>query len=398
MATQPGATHPHAELPTEEAVVPVKILVLNYEFPPIGGGGGKASADLCATLAASGHEIRVLTSLAPGLATRESVDGYQVMRIFTGRRSSFSASFFSMLGYLIGGFIPGQRIISTWKPDIIHVHFAVPSGVLAMFLSQLTGIPYVLTLHLGDVPGGVPDKTDRWFRWVFPFTPKIYQNSSAVVAVSEFTRSLAQRRYPVEIEVIPNGIDLQLVHPASAGLADPPRIVFAGRFAFQKNPLAVVRILARIQDASWFCTMIGDGSMFSKIQEAVSKSNMTDRFDLTGWLTQEAVMQEFLRSDILLMPSRSEGLPVVGVQALAAGLAIVASNVGGFPEIVDQGVNGFLSDPEDEDSMAQALHTYLEHPEALIEAKQASRERAARFDLHAIGDTYSNLFEQVVNA
>jgi glycosyltransferase involved in cell wall biosynthesis len=96
------------------------------------------------------------------------------------------------------------------------------------------------------------------------------------------------------------------------------------------------------------------------------------------------------------MPSRSEGLPVVGVQALAAGLAIVASNVGGFPEIVQQGKNGYLFDPDDETGMAEAIRNYLKAPELLRQAKLASRDRAARFDLEAIGLEYINLFKQVV--
>jgi glycosyltransferase involved in cell wall biosynthesis len=123
---------------------------------------------------------------------------------------------------------------------------------------------------------------------------------------------------------------------------------------------------------------------------------LKDRFKLTGWLEQAAVLQAFEESDILLMPSRSEGLPVVGVQALAAGLAIVASDVGGFSELVQQGTNGYLFHPEDEAGMAKALQEYLEEPTSLRAARIASRERAARFDLKSIGEAYLEVFTQVV--
>ncbi len=89
----------------------MKILVLNYEFPPVGGGGGKACADLCKALAARGHELRVLTTMVPGLAGREKVDGYNVRRIITGRRSLFRASFFSMAGFIVAGFLPGLQLL-----------------------------------------------------------------------------------------------------------------------------------------------------------------------------------------------------------------------------------------------------------------------------------------------
>ena len=81
-----------------------------------------------------------------------------------------------------------MKLAREWKPDLIHVHFAVPAGALAWILRRLTGIPYVLTAHLGDVPGGVPEKTGRWFRWIYPFTPPIWKKSEA--------RGRSQRAHP----------------------------------------------------------------------------------------------------------------------------------------------------------------------------------------------------------
>ena len=166
----------------------MRILTIIYEFPPVGGGGGRAAYDICKELAARDHNVVVLTAHMQGLPFQNNEDGIHVVRISSLRNESFRATFLTMLAYVLSGLWAGLRIISIHRPDIIHTHFAVPSGALAWTLSILTGIPYVLTAHLGDVPGGVPEKTGAWFRWLEPFTKPIWRRAKKVVAVSEFTR------------------------------------------------------------------------------------------------------------------------------------------------------------------------------------------------------------------
>ncbi|MDP2778265.1 MAG: glycosyltransferase family 4 protein, partial [Anaerolineales bacterium] len=224
----------------------MRILTVIYEFPPIGGGGGRAAYDICRELAARGHDVTVLTAHMQGLPFQEGADGMRVIRISSLRTQSFRASFTTMSAFVLVGLWAGLRLIYRDRPEIIHTHFAVPSGALAWTLSMLTGIPYILTAHLGDVPGGVPEKTGAWFRWVKPFTKPIWKRAKKVIAVSEFTRQLALMHYSVDIQVIPNGVDILQLVPAEIKLNEPPQIVFAGRFVPQKNPIAIVKILSQL--------------------------------------------------------------------------------------------------------------------------------------------------------
>ncbi len=369
----------------------MRILVLNYEFPPVGGGGGRACADLCKELAGRGHELHVLTSRARGLDKEELRDGYMISRVPTGRRSYFRASFLTMLSYVLLGILPGLRLIRRTKPDIIHVHFAVPTGALAWVLSKLTGTPYVLTIHLGDVPGGVPQKTDRWFRFVAPFIPPIWERASRVVAVSEFTRQLASATYNVPICVIPNGVKIQseiTVKPPS----QPPILIFAGRFQPQKNLPFLIRALSQIQDLPWTLKLIGEGQERPLIEEAIAEEELETRIVFNGWMESEEVEDELLASDILVMPSLSEGLPIVGVQALAKGLAIVANRAGGLEDIVQEGVNGRLCQIGDQNCYVEALRWTLEDLDRLSTMKLASKEMSNRFDIRRVADEYEELF------
>ncbi|NJN79096.1 MAG: glycosyltransferase, partial [Anaerolineales bacterium] len=186
----------------------MRILTVIYEFPPIGGGGGRAAYDICKELTTRGHDVTVLTAHMQGLPKIEMQDGIRLVRISSFRTEAFVASFWTMLAFILIGFLVSLRLIFFHRPDVIHTHFAVPSGALAWMLSVLTGIPYILTAHLGDVPDGVPEKTASWFRWLEPFTRPIWKHAKKVIAVSEFTRHLALKHYDVNIQVIPNGADV----------------------------------------------------------------------------------------------------------------------------------------------------------------------------------------------
>jgi glycosyltransferase involved in cell wall biosynthesis len=374
----------------------MRILVLIHEFPPIGGGGGRVAQDLCHGFASHGYDVRVLTADLDGIRDDHDALGFSVVRIPSGRREAFRADLRAMGGYVVAGFWEARRIIKDWQPDLIHVHFAVPAGPMAWLLSKIYRIPYVLTAHLGDVPGGAPEKTGGWFRWVFPFTTPIWKDAARVVAVSGYTRELALEHYYVDIDVIPNGVDTQQITPQELTQNEIPRIVFAGRFMEQKNPLQLVRVLARLKDKPWTCVMLGDGPLRLEVEDLIAQHQLDGRINLMGWVEPEVVLHEFAASDILLMPSRSEGLPVVGVQALASGLVIVASMVGGFMDLVDHGRNGYLLDPDDENAFVNALAGLLTSDEKLQAYKFESLKKAKQFDLGNIVNQYEMVFHQVV--
>jgi len=375
----------------------MRILVLVHEFPPVGGGGGRVAEDICGKLAKRGHQVKVLTTHVKGLLREEERNGFHLIRFRSLRLQPYRATFLSMVVYVLAGLWVGLRLISSFKPDVIHAHFAVPAGALAWMLSRVSGIPYVLTVHLGDVPGGVPEKTDEWFRWIYPFTPNIWKNAKEIVAVSEFTKQLALKKYKEKIQVVPNGVDLSALIPNRIFLNDPPQIVFAGRFMEQKNPLQFVQTLNELKELKWQCVMIGDGPLMTDVKCAIAEFGLEDRFQLTGWIDPQDVLTWFGKSDILFMPSRSEGLPVVGVQALAKGLAIVASRVGGFVDLVDDDRNGYLIQKTEAAKFSVFLSALLSDPKRLLSFRIASLEKARSFELDQIVKEYENIFLRVKN-
>jgi glycosyltransferase involved in cell wall biosynthesis len=142
--------------------------------------------------------------------------------------------------------------------------------------------------------------------------------------------------------------------------------------------------------------MLGDGPLFEDVKREIEKAGMSERFYMPGWVTPEVVLEHFSKSDILFMPSLSEGLPVVGVQALATGLAIVASEIGGFLDLVDYEKNGYLIDVQDTPAFSKTLRGVISNSKLLLGLRESSLEKAKEFDIQKVVDEYETILQSMI--
>jgi glycosyltransferase involved in cell wall biosynthesis len=365
----------------------VKILVLCYEYPPLGGGGGRVAQSIAEQMVKRGHEVRVQTAALGWRSIREEIGGVKIFRTASGRRAPDTCRVHEMAAYCATSFLPALRHIRGWKPDVIHAHFAMPTGLLAWAAHRLTGVPYVLTAHLGDVPGGVPEQTDALFRFIGPVARQVWKHAASATAVSSFVQELAERAYGRKVERILNGIDLSdQPLPPPENVRHTRHLVFVGRFNPQKNLIFLVNSLHQLHAGNWRATFIGDGPDRAEVERLIAAHRLADRVTLTGWLPANRVAEILRDADILCMPSVSEGLPVAAIEALKHGLAIVASAIPGVRDVVEHGVNGYRLRLDD--SYVHKLDWLMQSGETLFKMKRASWEKARAFDLRAIAGQY----------
>ena len=165
----------------------------------------------------------------------------------------------------------------------------------------------------------------------------------------------------------------------------------------QKNPLFLLESLSRVKHLPWRLDVLGDGPLRPAAQNLATELGLASKVFFHGWVTPEQVLATMQTSDILVLPSLSEGLPLVGVQALAAGLAILGSQVGGISDVVQPGQNGFLVPVNDIPAFADRLQFMLDH-EVLAGMKLSSRQLAHNFDLANIARRLENIMEVSVMA
>ena len=372
----------------------MKILVLCYEYPPVGGGGGRVASSVAEGLTRKGHDVRVISAGLRHLPRESEISEVHVLRPESYRKKEDTCSVLEMALYLITSFFPAWSLCRRWKPDIIHAHFVVPTGALALALHFLTRIPYILTAHLGDVPGGVPEQTDRLFRILGPLIKPIWKHATAVTSVSGFVAELAARNCGIKSQVILNGVPMLSV-PLTLSQGDIPRLVMLGRLSIQKNPLLAVEALSLIRDLPWILEVIGEGPLGEAMRESAVRHGLSDRIHFLGWLDAESVSNRLAGADILLMTSTTEGLPMAGIEALRHGLAIVGSRIGGLADVIEDKKNGFFCDLTSE-SFALALRHLLANRDQRFAMREASLMKASDFCLSDRVDDYEVLLESVV--
>jgi glycosyltransferase involved in cell wall biosynthesis len=379
-----------------EYIPTIKILVISHEYPPIGGGGGRVIQDLCEGIASDSYKFYILTAHWGDLPELKKSGNLTIERIRSCRTQAYRADLLTMACFVWKSFWRALRIIRKWHPEIIHAHFAVPGGASAAAAALLTHTPYLITVHGSDVPGSAPEKTGKWFRFFLPFTRFIWKKAKKIITVSQQSRQLALTHYPVKIEIIPNGIDTTRYLHTSLDIHDPPCIMYVGRFSPEKNPQLIPKILSHLNDLKWKCVMVGDGPQMALVQTLIAENQLDNRIELPGWISPQEVDEALLKCDILLMPSLREGMPMVGLQCLASGLALVMSDVGACPDMVTLGKNGFLIEAGDEKGYAHALYTLLSDPKKLLQYKKYSIQKAEEFDIQKVINSYKDVYQSIL--
>jgi glycosyltransferase involved in cell wall biosynthesis len=277
------------------------------------------------------------------------------------------------------------------RPDILHANSS-KAGVLGRAAAAIARVPVrIFTVHGWAFKAytGVAGACYRWAdRAMAPLT-------TVTICVSEREREtgLAARTCRADRTiVIPTAVDAGAALPAR-GDGQPPRVITVGRLAAPKDPVTLVRALALIDDAPFHARIVGDGPDRAAVQEEIRG---IDRVELLG--DRRDVPELLADSDVFVLSSRSEGAPLSILEAMAAGLPVVASAVGGVPELVADGTTGLLVPPGDPAALAAALRLLLTDRDRARRLGAAGQERVReRFDLASLRRAHLELYARALD-
>ncbi len=318
------------------------ILILNYEFPPVGGGGGTSSKYLAEAFAKHDLKVHVLTSWLKGLPKTESIDGYTVQRINCSRSKPDRASLFEMFCSVLFMIVPAIRYCMEEKPDLIHCNFAVPTGIVAFICKKLTGVPYVLTLHGGEVPSfNKPFVSNKFYFFsvvIKKLTSPVWTQACRVICASNYFYDLVRAEYPtITPVVIPFGIDLDFFYPKEKIRSNKISLLFFSRLTKQKGALVLLdSVKAFDKSLDWELNIIGDGPMRGEIAAKIEKDNLKDRVTMHGWQSKEFIREALWKSSVFVFPSLQESFGFVMLEAIATGTPAIVSDTPALQEIIDQ--------------------------------------------------------------
>jgi glycosyltransferase involved in cell wall biosynthesis len=383
----------------------MRVLFLTHSYPRTSGdAAGSFLLHLAAALKQQDVDVTVVAPAGDHLPAHEVLDGIPVHRFryaprrfqrlaYTGQmaeevKRSLSAKI-ALVGFLGSGFANGARVRREFQPALVHAHWWFPGGLVGSWLSGLSGIPLITTMHGTDVRLAMGNSLAR------RILRRIIANSSAVTTVSSWLAGQVRTMAPASDPIVsPMPVATHLFTPG--GPRHEKRLLFVGRLNAQKGIALLLDALAKMRQPAEL-DVIGDGPDTGALRSQAQALGVAARVHWHGALPQPRLLDFYRGATALVVPSREEGFGLVAVEAQLCETPVVAFASGGLSDTIEDGVTGYLLPPGDASSLASTLDKVFAS-EARHEIGKAGRQSAlAHFAPDSVARRYRKLYDSVLN-
>ncbi len=369
----------------------MKTLILNYEYPPLGGGAATATYNLLQQLKDKKDINVILLTSSVGEYKEEDIgSNIKIIRLDIGKEGDLhNQSNKNLLKYSFKAYRWIRK--NRDRYDLIHAFFGIPCGFLAM----LSGKPYITSLRGSDVPF-YSKKYEKLDKYIFQHLSKlIWKKSEYVVANSEGLRDLAYEAYDKkEIGVIYNGVDIDIFKPKEK--EDGFVVVSTSRLIERKGLDYLIKAFSKFSKGKDDVELrfYGDGNQREKLEDLVKELGIEDKVKFFGETDREDIAKVIPTAHVFVLPSKNEGMSNSLLEAMASGLAVIATDVGGTKELVNSS-NGIIVEKESVNDIYNALEKLYSNRELVKDMGIESRKKAEDMSWEKMGESYLRLYNSI---
>lgn len=338
----------------------MKLLVLNYEYPPLGGGAGIISKNIAEGLATLGNEVTVLTTYYEGTEEDCIENGVRVLRLKSKRKDVFQSNIREMLSWMICAKRFLKKHLQVGKYDLCFANFALPCGEVAYSMKDMFHLPYVIISHGHDIPWFFPEQMMwyhaacyHWIRKICMQSKRNYVQSDEMLSnINAFLGGTTSKN-----KLIFNGWNRDKFFPDESKRAKKFTILFAGRLVMQKDPMTFLKAIkiAKEKISDFEVHIVGDGAMRKKMEDFVKQNGLENNVIFKNWLTKPEIIAEYQSASLTVMPSLAEGMSMALLEALACGQYVIATKVSNNEKLITAGINGDFIEKKDYKSLADKI-------------------------------------------
>ncbi|MFO7789193.1 MAG: glycosyltransferase family 4 protein [Bacteroidales bacterium] len=366
----------------------MRILMLNYEYPPVGGGAGVISRHIAEGLAGKGHDVHVLTGYYKGCEVSSVKNKVQITRLASKRKYLYKSNPYEMLSWIRMAKKFLRQHLAKHRYDLCFAHFALPGGEVAYSMKLKYDMDYVVMSHGHDIPWFFPKQMLFYHMFTYGWIKQIVIKSKALFVQSDDMEKNAAlflgKRYKHLLHQIPNGWDTAYFYPDETKRSENFEIVFPGRLVKQKDPFSLLKAIELIKDRipGLHLRVLGDGPMRTSMEKWVKRHNMTKFVSFEGWQETQTMRDAYQSAWMVVLPSLNEGMSMATMEAIACGTYVIVTDVSRNAQLIEPGVNGDLVPPQDVKALAGKIKSFYDD-----KFRKAYKIPASAID--KLDDTYS---------
>lgn len=363
--------------------------MLCYEYPPLGGGGAKVVDGLTRELINQGQQVDLVTMGFRDLPNFEHKNTLRVFRVKSLRLRSSICTWPEMIIYVLSAIPVIIRLCRQNDYCINHTHFIFPDGILAYLLKKFKKIPYIITAHGSDVPGYNPDRFKILHKLLIPLWRLITSNAEQLIIPSENLNQLVKKvSTNNRTTIIPNGINLNKFSP---NRERENKILIVTRMFERKGVQYFIQALSGFNHIK--VNVVGEGPYLKTLK--ILALDLKSEVNFVGNLDNESkeLRELYETSKIFVFTSEAENFPVVLLEAMIAGLAIITTNDTGCAEVVGDGA--ILVKSKDSSAIKKALLELINESDLCLRLGKIARKRAEDlFSWETVAKKHIHLYSQ----